>query len=171
MKICRVCKKEFNPIRPLQAVCTPRCAVRELKVKKNAQKADLRARKEKLKSRSDHLREAQAIFNKYIRIRDKGLACISCGRNTGSKVNAGHYLAVGSHPELRFNEENVHLQCEHCNTYLSGNQLAYRLALIDRIGIDRVEWLEGKHEPVKYTVDEIQHIKQTYKNKLKDLEK
>ena len=154
------------PARPLQSCCGARCALMYVR---NKDKKELKERKEKLKSRSDWLREAQTVFNKWIRERDKGLACISCGRNTGSKINAGHYLAVGSHPELRFNELNNHLQCEHCNTFLSGNQIQYRAGLIKKIGIEQVEWLEGPHEPKKYTIDEIKSIKETYRLKLKSL--
>ena len=154
------------PARPLQSCCGARCALMYVR---NKDKKELKERKEKLKSRSDWLREAQTVFNKWIRERDKGLACISCGRNTGSKINAGHYLAVGSHPELRFNELNNHLQCEHCNTFLSGNQIQYRAGLIKKIGIEQVEWLEGPHEPKKYKIDEIKSIKETYRLKLKSL--
>jgi hypothetical protein len=171
MKKCKVCLKEFEPTRPLQSVCSPKCAIKHVRFSKKIENEKIKERKEKLKSRSDWLREAQTVFNQFIRARDKGLSCISCGRNTGSKVNAGHYLAVGSHPELRFNELNNNLQCEHCNTYLSGNQIEYRKGLIAKIGIENVEWLEGKHEPKKYTVDEIKQIKEFYKNKLKELEK
>ena len=171
MKKCKICLKEFEPTRPLQSVCSPVCAVKHVKLKKKEEKNEIKQRKEKLKSRSDWLREAQIAFNSFIRSRDKQCGCISCGRRTGCKINAGHYLAVGSHPELRFNELNNNLQCEHCNTYLSGNQLEYRKGLIAKIGIEKVEWLEGKHEPKKYTVDEIKQIKEFYKNKLKELEK
>ena len=150
----------------MQTVCSPRCAALYVK---NKDKNELKERKEKLKSRSDWLREAQMSFNAFIRARDEGNSCISCGRKTGAKINAGHYLAVGSHPELRFNELNNNLQCEHCNTYLSGNQLEYRKGLIAKIGIDKVEWLEGPHDPKKYTIDEIKAIKDLYRLKLKEL--
>jgi len=56
-----------------------------------------------------------------------------------------------------------------CNTHLSGNALNYRKRLIDKIGIESVEWLEGPHEPKKYTVDELVEIKTVYRRKLKEL--
>jgi hypothetical protein len=134
------------------------------------QKAELRKRKEALRPRSWYLKEAQAWFNKFIRLRDAGDACISCGRNSGAKMNAGHYKSVGSTPELRYEEDNCHLQCEHCNSYKSGNIEHYRPNLILKIGLDRVEWLEGPHEAKKYTIDDLKEIIAKYKAKCKELE-
>jgi hypothetical protein len=82
----------------------------------------------------------------------------------------GHYMSVGSTPELRFNEDNVHKQCERCNTFYSGNLINYRISLIDRIGIERVEFLERKdHAPDKLTIDEIKNIALKYKKLTKKL--
>lgn len=164
------CNNRFIPRSITHKVCSPECAaIVGKKVTIDNEKKVTIARKEAIKSRSDHLREAQIVFNAYIRARDAGQPCISCQRSSGAKINAGHYLAVGSHPELRFEELNNNLQCEHCNTYLSGNQLEYRKGLIAKIGIEKVEWLESKHEAKKYTIDEIKEIKAKYKQKLKDI--
>lgn len=43
------------------------------------------------------------------------------------------------------------------------------MAQVKRIGKDRVEWLEGPHDPKKYTIDDLKKIKQEYKDKLKQL--
>ena len=86
-------------------------------------------------------------FNLYIRNRDNGLPCISCGKKTN--LQAGHFYSAGKHPSLRFNEDNVHGQCLHCNYYMSANLLNYRINLIDKIGINRVNNLEQKVELAK----------------------
>ncbi len=172
-KKCKVCKQVYKPTKPLQSVCSPLCAIEHSKaLKAKKEKVEHREAKEKLKSRSDWMREAQQSFNTFIRYRDNArrYGCISCGTKQG-KENAGHYRSVGSSPELRFNEENCHLQCEKCNTYLHGNLINYRIALIQRIGLDRVEWIEGKHEPKKYTIDDLKSIKSEYKRKLKEITK
>lgn len=168
-KTCKVCKKRFLPSRPLQNVCGWICGLAKAKkIREVSEKKEYRAAKEKLKSRGDWAKEAQTAFNAFIRIRDEGKPCISCGSYTGKK-NAGHYRSVGSCPELRFEESQVHLQCEKCNSYLSGNLINYRIELIKRIGIDKVEWIEGNHEPKKYTIDDLKLIKQVYKQKLKEI--
>ena len=181
MKTCAICQNEFTPVyNTTQKVCSPRCAIeqvnlnkekklqRDIKRFKASERKELRQRKEKLKSRSDHLKEAQTAFNAYIRERDTNENCISCGR-LPKKRNAGHFKSVGAYPELRFHPFNCHLQCEHCNTYKSGNQIEYRISLLSRIGLDAVEWLEGGHKSQNLTIDDIIEIKQYYREQLKIL--
>ena len=79
-------------------------------------------------------------FHKYIRNRDRGKPCISCGKIT--TLQAGHYYSAGQHPSLRFDPDNVWGQCLHCNFYKHGNLINYYHNLIDRIGIERVEGLK-----------------------------
>jgi hypothetical protein len=124
--------------------------------------------KKELMSLQDWLKLAQMTFNKYIRHRDKGMSCISCG-NEPKKANAGHFYSQGGHSNVRFHEDNVHLQCEHCNSYLSGNLLNYRIGIEKRIGTARLIVLEViAHETKKWTIQELNEIIETYKRKLKE---
>jgi Bacteriophage Lambda NinG protein len=68
---------------------------------------------------------------------------------------------------LRFNEDNVHAQCKYCNNQLSGNAANYRIGLVKRIGLERVEALECDHKLNHYTKDDLRAIEATYKAKLK----
>lgn len=138
------------------------------KRKKVETKAKDRETLAKMKTRSDWLREAQQAFNAYIRHRDRHLPCVSCNVLSDIKQNAGHYRSVGSAPHLRFEPLNCWKQCERCNSYLSGNLIEYRKRLIERIGIQKVEWLESQNEVRKYTVDEIKAIKAEYKRLIKE---
>lgn len=169
-KKCKSCKSSFFPRNSMQSACSIDCAIScASKISIAEEKKDLIVRKEAIKSRSDHLKEAQVVFNQFIRLRDGIYPCISCMRHHEGQYHAGHYLAVGSHPELRFEEMNNNKQCSVCNNYLSGNQVEYRKNLILKIGIKNVEWLEGKHEPKKYSIEEIKEIKQHYKLMIKEL--
>lgn len=162
-KACKACGDKFVPDRPLQVVCSVPCAW-AYTAKENA-KTDRRLTREakaKLKTRRDWIREAQVAFNRYIRARDMGQPCISCGRHHTGQWHAGHYLSTGARPELRFNENNVHAQCAPCNNHLSGNIVLYRKGLIEKIGVVAVELLEGAHEPKHYTVDDLKEIKARY---------
>ena len=179
-KKCKVCKKEFAPTyNSTQKVCSPSCAIRlvdmdkQAKAKK-ARNSEIKRVKQKLKQlsmndRPKALRAAQAAFNAFIRERDKDLPCISCQRHHTGQYHAGHYLSRGAHPELAFNEFNNHKQCSACNNYLSGNLLNYRFNLIKKIGLEKVEWLEGSHENVKMSALELWELQKTYKQRLKDL--
>lgn len=174
---CRVCKQLFQATKPLQTVCSVECAFEQAKFKraKDERVAQSEARKtlrldrERLKTKADHAKEAQAAFNQFIRERDKDQPCISCGRHHQGQYHAGHYRTVGSHPELRFEELNVHKQCSVCNNHKSGNIVDYRINLQKKIGAYSLEWLEGPHDPKHYTIEDLKKIKATYKQLLKGL--
>jgi hypothetical protein len=134
-----------------------------MKEREKADRKSYRVAKDKIKSRSDWLKEAQVAFNAWIRERDKDLPCISCQRHHKGQYHAGHYRSVGACPELRFEPLNVHKQCSACNNYKSGNILEYRLNLIAKIGQEKVDWIEGKHDPVKYTVEDLREIRDRYR--------
>lgn len=185
-KKCAICREPFEQRNSLHKVCSPDCAIKlaerdaekKAKAKQKATRAWVRAEKARLKSRGDHLKEAQEAFNAYIRKRDQRQPCISCGNYpddsgliTGSRVDAGHYRSVGACPELRFEELNCHAQCVKCNQHLSGNTVAYRINLIGRIGQAGVDWLEAKHEPKKYTIDDLKAIKAKYRAMTRELER
>jgi hypothetical protein len=127
--------------------------------------------KKDLMTTSDWLKIAQQTFNAFIRKRDQGFHCISCGQKP-KKINAGHYFSAGGHSNLRFNEDNVHLQCEKCNQFLSGNLLNYQIGIEKRIGGERLLQLhELAHVTKKWTIEELQEINTVYKEKLKILKK
>ena len=176
-KKCKVCKNLFTPFNTLANACSVECALVLVK-KDNQRKADKQAKerrkqhreaKKRLKSRNDWIKEAQAEFNKYVRLRDANEPCISCGRHHNGQYHAGHYLSTGASPELRFHPYNNNKQCAPCNNHLSGNQVRYRARLIDKIGIENVEFLEGPHMAQKWTVFDIQEIKEYYKQLTKEL--
>ena len=185
-KTCRnpACRGSFVPQRLGQAVCSPKCALAAVEVQKAKEKKSLaqagrreiKVRKEKLKSRGDHMREAQQAFNEYIRTRDQaaGHLCISSGKPldwSGNAVDAGHYRSVGSAPHLRFDERNCHAQSKQDNRFLSGNAVDYRIGLIARIGQEAVDALESDQSVRKYTVEEIKAIKAEYRAKTRELKK
>jgi len=181
-KRCPECRVMFTPARGSQAVCGEiECAISYGKSEKgqaSAKKAladvgrrDIKVRKEKLKSRAEHLKDTQHAFNAWVRARDAALPCISCGRHHEGQYHAGHYRTVGANPELRFEPLNVWKQCAPCNNHLSGNLINYRISLLQRIGEEKVAWLEGPHEAKKYTVEELKAMTAKYRAKTKELKK
>ena len=180
-KTCRnaACSIKFIPQRLGQAVCSPACAlatkdVNQQKARKSlaqVERREIKARKEKLKSRADHIKDTQIAFNAWVRARDAELPCVSCGRHHQGKYDAGHYRTVGGNPALRFEPLNCHRQCSPCNSQLSGNIVKYRIELVKRIGIERVDWLEGPHEPKKYTVEQLKAMTAEYRAKTRELKR
>lgn len=173
------CGAKFTPMQLGQKVCGWQCGLAIAKEPANqsvARKAiaqrerrEIKVRKEKLKSRADHLKEAQVVVNQYIRLRDADLPCVSCGRFHDGQWHAGHFKSAGGHPELRFEPLNIWRQCAPCNTHKSGDLVNYRAELVRRIGAEKVEWLEGPHEAKRYTIDDLKAIKAEYRAKIKAL--
>lgn len=170
-KKCDYCRCEFIPERPMQKVCCLGCAVALAKRKREkVERANDRQKREKLKTRSQWMKEAQIEFNAYIRERDKDKVCICCGEPltkdaVGGGFDAGHYRSVGSAPNHRFNESNCHGQRKQCNRYGAGRAVDYRIGLIGRIGIASVEALESDNEPKHYTIEDLKQIKAYYRAK------
>lgn len=174
LKKCKICSVEFAPAFTLSRVCSVQCALLHARLDAaKRQHRENRKLKAAIKPRAQWLKEAQATYNAYIRERDRDLPCISCGDFTpmtrGGDYDCGHYRSVGANPELRFEELNTHKQCKQCNAHLSGNIVNYRIGLLMRIGEEKVAWLEGPHEPKKYTIDDLKTIKTEYQRKRKEL--
>jgi len=154
-----------------------------------AERKDLKARKEKLKTKTQWEQDTQKVFNRFIRLRDRYQPCRSCKRTNdevevtegwkvGGSWDCGHYLSVGAHPELRFEPKNAYKQCKSCNggsgKYTKKSATVskqYRINLIEYVGIDVVDWLEGPHELNKYTIEQLKEIKRHYSTKARQLEK
>lgn len=115
---------------------------------------------------------AEKYFNAFIRKRDSDFdffTCISCGfPKRIEKMNAGHYMSAGHNGIVRFNEDNVHGQCIHCNLYEHGNLIRYRENLVKKIGQQRVEMLESVSRMAhKWDRFGLIHVIETYKEKCK----
>lgn len=172
MKKCRTrgCDNEFTQYNTLQNLCVPCLVKKGRKIQEKTERKEHKLAKEKLMTKSDHAALAQAQCNRYIRARDKGQVCISC-QKPPRKVQAGHYRSVGAQGALRFNESNIHLQCMYCNSHLSGNAIEYRIHLVEKLGVEMVEWLETDHPVKNYSIDELQEIKALYSEFARELEK
>lgn len=128
---------------------------------------------EKLKTLTDYEKEAKKVFQKWCRLRDKSLPCISCG-NYNNNYDGGHYFDAGMYSGLIFNEWNVNKQCSfHCNKMLHGNKANYRIGLVKKIGEENVKWLEENKDRLrdyKYTKSELINIKKIYEQRIKEME-
>lgn len=171
------CDGTYTPFNSMQKCCSnPFCAL-EVGRAAIAKKERVKHRqdKERIKTRSEWVQEAEAAVRFYVRMRDKrdNRPCASCGRHEhdlggdprGGLWDAGHYLGKGAHPEHRFDVRQIWRQCKNCNRDKSGSPIPYRKTLIERMGIEYVEWLEGPHKPAKWTIEELKEIKAKY-NKL-----
>lgn len=188
-KRCKECNKLFTPEREMQPCCTFDCEIAYISNKNNLKKLIDDGKKNRIKEsnkkkkelkendKSYWIQKAQKEFNKFIRLRDKNEKCISCDYiwNNGGyqrQAHASHYISVNKSKALRFNELNVWKSCQQCNTHLSGNLAEYRIRLIKKIGLEKVEELEriaNHSQPDKYTIENYKEIYNKYKEKIKEL--
>ena len=199
MRHCKVCKSAYTPSKPLQSVCSPWCALslaaskraKALKVEQVKERRADKVKRETLKPRSQWLKEAKTAIQRFRRLDElaMGSGCMSCGRSQqevqgtdawklGGAWDGGHYMSKGARPELALEPLNIWLQCKSCNAGSSKYarkgytvNASFRANLIERIGLEQVEWLEGPHEAKHYSPDELQAIKKHYDELTRGLNK
>ena len=169
-KKCKMCKSSFIPTRPMQTICSFECSIEYAK-NKNKIAREKKARKVKKEfkenDKSTLIKLAQTVVNKYIRLRDDKLPCCSCGHLEGRQFHSGHYENVAGKQQLRFYTLNINKQCSICNNYLSANLVPYRKFMIDKYGLEKVEWIENNNERGNYTVEYLQRLIKVFRKKIK----
>jgi hypothetical protein len=164
------CGARFVPQRSFQTWATYDCGVKVAMARQEkAERKALKARKEAARPLRWFLNKARAAVHAYIRERDALEPCISCGQWHAGQWHAGHFNSVGSHPELRFEYDNIHKQCQPCNAHKGGNRAGYEPRLIAKIGKSRVDWLNGPHPAAKFTREDLLAIEADAKARLKAL--
>ena len=164
----------IEPWAEAQAAKKEREEAKRARAAAKVERAETKRRKEAIKTIPELTREAQIAFNAFIRARDQaaGYPCVSSGRPldwSGNAVDAGHYRSTGAAPHLRFNEDNCHAQSKFDNQWRAGNVVDYRIKLIERIGLERVEALEADNRVHKWTRQELIDIRDKYRAKTKEL--
>lgn len=181
------CQKEFTKWRTTHVACSIVCAgkvaailaARREQRKRNAELAELRRERNLFRQKnmplSKVINATQREFNRFILERDFGQPCICCGNYaksnplSGGVYDAGHFRTRGAAPQLRFNEDNCHLQLKRCNMGQAMPGSNYRQRLIAKIGLERVEALENDNTVRKWTREELDEIRRTYLAKWKAL--
>ena len=145
MKKCKVCGTKFKPTySSVQMVCSPKCAIDYKKVTKAKNEKILDKAKKERKEVSDmkkSMKNTEVQVHKFVRERDKGKPCISCGKPHDDSFQAGHLFSRKQFNSLRYDLDNIHAQCQHCNLRLEGNVAEYTLRLPERIGQKRFDRL------------------------------
>ena len=171
---CKHCRNKFEPVRFNMKYCLKDECVRvwvESEKAKTWKKTKAKMKND-LETIQELIKATQIIFNKYIRLRDKGQVCISCQKKLKEgNVDAGHMWSAGGHSNLRFNEFNVNAQCSRpCNKDKAGDINNYRLGFVERYGIEKLNEIDALAKiERKFTKEELKELMQVYKNKIKDI--
>ncbi len=185
---CKVCREKFTPQYDNIRWCCPahgaiyalelrakekiKAEAKRIKAQKEAEKEGRRSHAERrraVKPLSHWMQMTQRAVNDWRRtmLLSSGHGCISCGTKTAFAWHAGHYRTTAAAPQLRFNPDNIWLQCSACNVHKSGNIESYRAALVELIGEEKVQALESNNEIHRYTREELDGIRAEARAKLR----
>lgn len=145
---CKECKKPFDKLNSQHIICSYECLIK-YRNKKQVKKTEKRKyTKISEQSFAELVQVLQKDFNKFIRQRDTEsdyFTCINCSKvKHKSKCDAGHFFAISTNPSVRFDENNVHTQCNYCNRFSSSGHLHYKENLIKKIGVNKFNLLVAK---------------------------
>ena len=187
-RTCKVCKQKFTATFDNVWWCCPEHGAiyaLELREKQKVKEAAKRIKDERRKeqeSRRSHAERRRAVkpLSQWVQMTQRavndwrrttllaaGYGCISCGTKTAFAWHAGHYRTTAAAPQLRFNPDNIWLQCSACNVHKSGNIEAYRAALVELMGEEKVQALESNNETHRYTREELDGIRADARAKLR----
>lgn len=185
-KRCQECGQPFERRQLGQKVCSTACALlwaskhpeviekvanASERLRKQRMRKEKREGLERLMTRSDHIKRTQKAVNLYVRTRDAGKPCFTCGApdKAGVKRDAGHWLSCGAHPAKRFDTRQIRAQCVWCNQHRSGAPLLFKEALIKELGAEIVADIEKPVPPAKWTIEELKSIETEHKAMTKAL--
>lgn len=183
---CPQCRAKLDPGQRIHAACiqayadaqqakAERAAAKQARDAAKVERAEIRKRKEAIKTVAQLIAAAQIQFNAFIRLRDKDKGCFVCGRPfrdaPGQVQHAGHVRSRGAAGHLRFNEDNCHGECEGCNGPRGAKPHQIKAGAIARIGQERYDALESDNKPHKWQHDELRAIKAEYTAKARELKK
>jgi len=175
-KPCRNCKVPFIKCRPLQRVCGWECGLEVAKkIAEKQARALARADRVKTKKSIEDMeplsyweKRAEKEVNRYVRLRDAHLGCISCdkGPNWDGQWHASHFRSVGAASALRFHLWNIKKSCSECNRHKSGNLSEYEPRLRAMPGGNaKVDWLRTQNQIVRYRRDYLERLTAVFRKK------
>ncbi len=125
----------------------------------------------KVKKKLDLKAKLDKEFSLFIRLRDSMdngyFRCISCGHiKPFAQADCGHYFSR-SHLSTRFDENNCHAECRHCNRFKADHLEGYRVNLITKIGQQKFNLLKIKASHISKISDfEYEQLIKHYREKI-----
>ena len=150
-----------------------RAKARKAALEAKADRADAKRRKEAMKKISEIEADCRKIVQEIARIRDRDDGCISChmGKNYDGAWHGSHFRAHGGCSSLQFHLWNIHKACAQCNRFKGGNIAAYRPRLVEKIGAQRVEWLESQPKSMRFSREYLYRFKDVMGQRLRRMRK
>lgn len=170
-KLCKVCQFKFMPNKPLQSVCSFRCAIEKNKKDKEKKiNKETKQLKTSLMTVTDWKTILQTPINVLVRLIDNGQPCIATASLKG-KANAGHYVSRSANDTIRFHLDNIHIQSEHSNSYKAGDTIRYQEGIRKVYGQEYFDYMEtlNSHPIIKLSIPELQDLVKAVKKMIKEM--
>lgn len=143
---CKLCSSTYHtaafcPAKPKKAIKRKDFFPTPGKSKTTTAKKS-RTLEKKAPARSQLVKKLDKVFSEFIRLRDDGKGCVTCGDiKTWREMQNCHFYSRGRQ-NTRWDETNCHSGCYRCNVLLKGNYIPYTIFMIDTYGREHVENLE-----------------------------
>lgn len=126
-------------------------------------------------------KKAWALCSEYIRRKAADpytyeARCVTCGMLAYWKdLQAGHYIP-GRGNSILFDERGIYVQCRACNIWKYGNPIEYAKFMEETHGIEKAMLIRDElhrlsKKPKQFTIQELEQIIDSYRRKIKLLEK
>ena len=177
-KACKSCGETFTPKAMGQHCCSLPCSIAYDKTKKKARKA--KPKKKKTKTIGKLTDEAATLLQRLVRLKaadDNGyVSCVTCGvtKRFDDGMQGGHFRPRGK-AATKLMEENVHPQCDSCNSFgmkFHGAEAKYTTYMIDMYGREFVdELIELSDQPYKWCRPDIEDLIKDFSAQIAEHEK
>lgn len=165
-KTCIICWNSH--VNSLAKTCSLRCQSKHERLLKIERKEKEKVKKEKIKtkkafSRSKLIAECDRLASMYVRERDRGKPCITCGSAWKENYQNWHFQSR-RHLNVRWFEKNMNLQCPKCNLWWSWEQYKHWVAIDKLYWVGTAEWIMRLANDSSKTTDEeiLMHIRYYY---------
>lgn len=169
LKKCHYCGDRAIPYGSILPFCEKNECIYAHNNKCRAKKKRAAKREANQNDRKYMYQAAKKVMQKYARLRDWGKPCISCGIDYFKcQIHGGHFRPAGMNSAVVFNLWNINAQCAQCNSgnMKSGNVSEYRIGLINKIGEEKVVWLERQTQVVKHDVEYLNRLVKIFSKKI-----
>lgn len=112
--------------------------------------------------------ELDKLSKKIVYLRDS-YTCQKCGKNNGTDYQASHVIPVSAGSKLRWDVKNMKVMCHHCHlNWWHKNPLEATEWFRWKFP-DRYEYLQNNRGIKKFTLQELEDLKQSFKERLEEL--
>lgn len=109
------------------------------------------------------------LSKKLVYIRDN-YTCQRCGKNDGRDYQASHVIPVSAGMKLRWDLQNMKVLCHHCHlNWWHKNPLESAKWFEERFP-ERAAYLEEQKGLYKFSLSELEELKELYKAKIEGLD-